>query len=361
MRRVSGTLITGLFIALVVIILFFGAVTDLRSSALATLRYGEVDSFSPAIPSTKANVYFVGDVMLARDVEQTLLREGLAHPYTNISFNNETDFVVANFEAAIPQIHERTPNNTFRFSVDRRLLPSLSEAGFSHLSLANNHAFDHGLAGFLNTKAVLLENDFVTFGHPTVFSTSSVSFIELKGKKIALIGLHVLFSTPQSEVLQSILRFAAENSDLQVLYIHWGNEYALKHAGSQERLATLASGYGVDIIVGHHPHVVQDISQINNTLVFYSLGNYIFDQYFSIPVQQGLVLRLDESLNIELLPVSSEGNKAQPSFMTEEQRGEFLKNLAQRSDPRLLEQIERGVISYANMLATSSEVAIMAP
>lgn len=363
MNRVSGTLLTGLFISTIVIAAFVLNLSDIRSLATVTLNYGEFKVLEQ-IPSDdlipKTNLYFVGDIMLGRDVEQTLLQNGLDYPYANISFDSKTDIVVANFEAAIPEVHIKTPNNTFRFSVDKRLLPPLRAAGFTHLSLANNHTFDYGVTGFENTQETLTDNNFITFGHSTIFATSSVAFVSHGGKKIALIALHVLFTTPQDSVLESVVTQAVENSDVQILYIHWGNEYALQHSGEQELLATKLASLGVDIVVGHHPHVVQDISKIGNMLVFYSLGNYIFDQYFSIPVQQGLVLKLDESLNISLLPVSSEEKRASPSYLDGEKRAIFLQNLAERSDAALFEQIKSGFITYSNMLATSTEVAIMA-
>lgn len=363
MVKASGTFLTGTFIALIVTGSFLVNVIEIRSLAAFTLSYGELSRLQPVLteaPGSETNLYFVGDIMLARDVERTLLQEGLDYPYRAISFDTKNDLVVANFEASIPQTHIKTPNNTFRFSVDKRLIPPLKAAGFTHLSLANNHAFDHGAVSFENTKEVLADNNLISFGHPTIFATSSISFINHAGKKIAIVGLHVLFNTPSDVQLESVVSFAKENSDLQILYVHWGNEYALVHSGEQERLATRMSDLGVDIVVGHHPHVVQDIVKIGNTLVFYSLGNYIFDQYFSIPVQQGLVLRLDDSLNIALLPVSSEETRIQPSYMVGEKRASFLKNLASRSDKALFEQIESGVITYSNMLASSSEVAIMA-
>ena len=142
--------------------------------------------------------------------------------------------------------------------------------------------------------------------------------------------------------------------------MHWGVEYANTNSATQRKLAQTLSKLGVDIIVGHHPHVVQNIELIDNTLVFYSLGNFIFDQYFSVPVQQGLVLKLDSDLGIELLPVSSEEVRVQPAFMAKEKRKLFLESLSRRSDIRLVEDILMGKILYQNMLASSSEVAIMA-
>lgn len=173
-------------------------------------------------------------------------------------------------------------------------------------------------------------------------------------------GLHVLFTTPSNETIAAVTTYAREHSDLQIVFVHWGEEYSLTHGNSQRELAKTLAANSVDIIVGHHPHVVQDIELIDNTLVFYSLGNFIFDQYFSAPVQQGLMLALDKNLQINLQPVSSENIRTQPAFMEGEVETIFLSNLAKRSDERLSSSIVNGKIDYSFILASSPEVAIMA-
>ena len=129
-------------------------------------------------------------------------------------------------------------------------------------------------------------------------------------------------------------------------------------------LATKFSELGADLVVGHHPHVVQGIEKINNTLVFYSLGNFIFDQYFNQPVRQGLVLQLMENSNskleLNLIPVSSEETLAQPKLMNESAKSLFLKNLARYSSIDVVEDIKAAKISLDNLLATSTETAIIA-
>lgn len=362
MRRIPRTFIAAALILIVVFILAFSQSQNLFSFLPKHIVYGEVTSSfgDEKIRSDIKNIYFVGDVMLGRDVEQKLKMNGFDYPYENFSFKDKSSYVVANFESSVPKIHTRTPNNTFRFSVDSSALPALKEAGFTHLSLANNHTFDHGLPGYNETVTTLWDTGFVPFGHPTLFSTSSVSFLGLGDKKIALIGLHVLFTMPTDKVIEGVTTYARDNSDVQVVFVHWGEEYSLLHNSAQRELAQRLAGNGVDIVVGHHPHVVQDVELIDNTLVFYSLGNFIFDQYFSTSVQQGLVLALDESLQIKLLPVSSEKVHAQPSLMDSESAALFLNNLAKRSDEQLSTVIKNGVIDYSFILASSPEVAIMA-
>ncbi len=362
MPRISRTFLAATLIGVVVFILAFTQYQDLFSAAPLSTGYGEV--ISPETeglePSNNKHIVFVGDVMLARDVEQKVLLHGFEYPYKNILFKETPSYVIANFESAIPKVHAKTQNNTFRFSTNKNVLPALKEAGFTHLSLANNHAFDFGLPGYNETVTSLWDGGFVPFGHPTLFSTSSVTFLMLGDKKIALIALHVLFTVPSDETIAAVTEYARQNSDMQVVFVHWGEEYSHIHGISQRTLAEKFAAESVDIIVGHHPHVVQDIELIDSTLVFYSLGNFIFDQYFSTPVQQGLMLRMDENLLIQLQPVTSENNRAQPALMDAESARLFLNNLADRSAAPLQSVIKSGAIDYSFILASSPEVAIMA-
>jgi poly-gamma-glutamate synthesis protein (capsule biosynthesis protein) len=308
------------------------------------------------------SINFVGDILLGRDVESYLKRNGSDFPYRKISFNNQDSYTVANFESAIPEKHIQTPNNTFRFSTEAKHLSSLAMAGFTHMSLANNHSFDFGLPGYNHTISTLWDNNLVPFGHPTSLSTSSVTLLKMKDKNVAIIAMHTLFTAPKSEDIKSVLEYANSISDYQVVYIHWGDEYQHKQSASQRKLVEEFSNYGTDLVIGHHPHVVQGIERVNDTLVFYSLGNYIFDQYFSESVQNGLMLtfNLNEEPSINLIPVTSIDSRAQPQFMDDDNKLLFLQKIAENSDLDLKENIEMGVIPLSVKLASSSEVFIMA-
>jgi poly-gamma-glutamate synthesis protein (capsule biosynthesis protein) len=307
-------------------------------------------------------INFVGDIMLGRDVESYLKRNGSDYPYRKINFNSDNAYTVGNFESAIPGNHIQTPNNTFRFSTNPIHLQSLSKAGFTHMSLANNHTFDFGLPGYNNTIARLWDNDIIPFGHPTSISTSSVVVIKMKEVDVSVVAIHTLFTAPKSEDIKAVLDYANQISDYQVVYIHWGDEYQEKQSLSQRKLVEEFSKYGTDLVIGHHPHVVQGIERVNDTLVLYSLGNYIFDQYFSESVQKGLLASLDFTNEpiISLIPVTSIDTRVQPEYMSTEQGAIFLQEIAKNSDVELKSFIENGFIPLSIKLASSTEVVIMA-
>ena len=308
----------------------------------------------------KTSVYFVGDVMLARDVERRMRQSGEDFPFAGFSIP-ETAYGFANFESAVPATHVPTPNNTFRFSAPKSSLTAVLNAGFTHLGLANNHTFDYGLAGYNQTVSAVWDSGLVPFGHPTVIAQPSYTVVEVSDESVGVIAIHTLYSQPTRDSLVEVLEQMTNESDIQIAYVHWGEEYTTTPSVSQRNFAKVLADLGVDIVIGHHPHVVQSIEMVENTLVVYSLGNFIFDQYFSDAVQQGLVVQLllGEEKYLEMLPVSSLETRNQPSLMSPENKAIFLESLASISDPKLASDIQSGRISLASLLAITPEVVIM--
>ncbi len=308
-------------------------------------------------------IIFVGDVMLARHVERLMERNGDDYPFTKIDLKMNSDSaLVGNFEASVPKIHQPTPDYKLSFSVREKHLPLLRSFGFTHFSLANNHSYDHGSDGYKNTMLKLQESGLTGFGHPVRVATSSVAFISVAEQKIAIIALHTLFSPSSPDDLREVFEFANSQSDQQIVYVHWGEEYKLRPNESQQKLAKLLVDLGADLIVGHHPHVVQGIEEVGGVPVFYSLGNFIFDQYFSKDVREGLVLvvRDDNGLKVDIRPVFSYSNSSQPEFMQDEQKKAFLKSLSERSSKHLAEQITEGHIDNVKELASFQKTVIIA-
>lgn len=100
------------------------------------------------------------------------------------------------------------------------------------------------------------------------------------------------------------------------------------------------------MIIGHHPHVVQEIEEYNGKYIFYSLGNFIFDQYFSKDTQEGLLVQVtleDEKLSYTLLPVKSV--RSQPMLMEGEEKQAFLDALAKRSSKTILQHVATGKLN----------------
>ena len=329
--------------------------------ALIGVNYGDFLPFKEYFQNKQQlpkKITFVGDVMLARHIETLMLRYGEDYPFKKLSrFDTNDTYLVGNFEGSVPVSHVKTPDYNLNFSINSSYLSNLKSFGFTHFSLANNHSFDYGESGFYNTVKKISKNNLVPFGHPTIVNEQTVTFVDIEDSKVAIIGLHTLFSKLDSNELKKTFVYAEQNSDLQIVYLHWGDEYEVKQNKTQRIFANELINLGADLIVGHHPHVVQGIEEIDGVLVFYSLGNFIFDQYFSSLVKEGLMIELtmDETATIKLHPVISRLASSQPELMTKTETSDFLSSLAKRSSPKLQKEIISGELNLALNLQLSKK------
>lgn len=332
--RVS--IIVALFLIVIGILAFFQA-------SKITYVLDNFDKEIKIINREEKNLIFTGDIMLARDVERRQRSLNPGNSFSNLEDLFKDKIVVGNFEASVPAIHDPTPSMGMKFSVTPQNLKMLDKAGFTHLSLANNHTLDHGVDGYKNTVSQIVNLGLATGGYPTGLSSSSVSYIENGERKFALVYINATYGYPEKAKWQSYISWAKSNSEVVIVYIHWGEEYELIHNAAQENLAKAFIDGGVDLIIGHHPHVVQDIGIYKGKLIFYSLGNLVFDQYWNSDVSEGLVLELQNS-EMLLHPVESRTVKVQPREMVEKERNAFFQSLASRSDEALREQILAGAL-----------------
>jgi len=320
-------------------------------------------TFSDFTDNSKDTLIFTGDIMLARNVEYLIQKNNPQFPFQNIDLKSlgERPAIIGNFESAIPVTHEFTPPFAMRFSVNPDYLDALHEAGFTHVTLANNHSFDYGSDGYTNAVTMLSQHGITTFGNGRELDSSSVTYIDTDGGRVALIGINASQSFPDFYALERTFAVASRQSDYQIAVIHWGTEYETVHTKTQELIAKSLVADGADLIIGHHPHVTEDVGLVDGVVVFYSIGNFIFDQYFSTEVEHGLVLSLDmrNAPAVRLLPVTSEEYHSQPTLMDREAEKAFLQNLAIRSAPELAPDIETGLIPLSSMVASSRKNAIM--
>lgn len=336
----------------------------------------------PSFPHKEASIIFVGDIMLGRRVETLTNTYGPNYPFEKVSSFLDHYPNVGNLEGSIvsTSTHLQTPELGFRFSFAPTTASILAQHGFFYLSLANNHGVDQGEAGWQSTRELLAKQYIQSFGHPIrINEAESLSRLKIGGVPIAMLGINATFpnfiqdsainlisnTCPES----SQMRDASENQtelyentakedrslqqsrwDFQtcIVFMHWGDEYKLHSNTFQQNLAHKMIDAGADIVIGSHPHVVQEVEEYKGKLIFYSLGNFIFDQYFSTDVEQGLALKMwvdleDSQISkIELFPIQS--SKSQPALMEGRAKLSFLDSLAARSDHQLYNSIVEGII-----------------
>ena len=301
------------------------------------------------LPRDSVELIFTGDVLLGRFVETLVERNDPGHltQYMTSFMNDRNRIVVTNFESAMAVPHTHSPNGSFAFSTQAENLVTLKELNIQFASLANNHALDFGRSGYENAIVTLGAADIKAFGHPTVLSDASVAYIQSGDYVIALIGIHTLFGDPDVTAVKSVLTTAQQKSDVQIAYVHWGVEYKRTHSPQQARFAASLVENGIDAVIGHHPHVTQDIQLINEVPVFYSLGNFIFDQYFSEDVQEGYLVGVvvqSDKLEFQLYPHNSRQGLSVTSLSDPQERSLFLQDLANKSDERLAVEIATGTL-----------------
>ena len=140
---------------------------------------------------------------------------------------------------------------------------------------------------------------------------------------VALLAVDALYGATNG--IEELIKQEKSKNNFIIVLPHWGNEYEIKHSASQEKLAKAWIAAGADLIIGAHPHVIQDAQIINNKLVIYSLGNFIFDQMFSAETQKGLILSgiiNNEKIKIVLTPVVSK--KMKPEIMRGSERQKII-------------------------------------
>lgn len=304
------------------------------------------------ISDSSLELLFVGDVMLGRAVESRMEKEGMFYPFQHVQeLLMAPDMTIGNFEGIVSVEHVQTPSMGFQFSIKREYLTLLKYIGFDILSLANNHSNDFGVEALTYTRELCRELDISCAGSSTQFDTHNIVIKEFDTKKIGFIFLHTLYQKQDTALLASVLNELRSESDIQIAYIHWGDEYVLTHTDTQKQLAEFLIDYGVDAVVGHHPHVVQDIALYKNKPIFYSLGNFIFDQYFSNAVQEGLGVQMKieaEKITYTLIPFSSKEVRNQPTRMQESDSeilfSRILKNIKDMSEV----DVQNGTVTLSN-------------
>jgi len=263
-------------------------------------------------PVPFATIGLVGDLGLGRFITTTARQKNdFSWSFSGVSsILQSNDFNLANLESPIISDCPEGKTGTFTFCGDTRFLPQLKQNKFI-LNLANNHIFNYGQDGFNQTKTFLdQENIGYIFSHQadTAFYSTEVNSI-----KFGFLGFD-LVSNPnfdQQKIINLISKYDPQ-VDWLIVSIHWGNEYLPQAENWRVKLAHQMIDAGADIIHGHHPHVLQSSEIYQNKPIFYSLGNFIFDQNWSVETSTSEIILLNlnqkEVLKKETIPIKIKSN-----------------------------------------------------
>ncbi len=274
-------------------------------------------------PSVK--ILSFGDVMFDRGVRNIIEnrdRDPFEYIKKDLNIFGEYNVFVVNLEGPITNMRRSDCQQkayNFQFSPDT--INRLESIGVNMVNLANNHTYDCYRKGLDDTKKYLASSSIEYIGDSNLERSYLVK--EISGKKVAFLGIDETIQViPLSRFYPLIQKLKSEN-DLVVLHIHWGREYELKNDLNQRNIAYKLIDSGADIIFGHHPHVVQNMEVYKGKAIFYSLGNFVFDQNFG-DTTVGLGVKVDfrkTETVFELFPFNMKAFA--PDLMKEEERNDF--------------------------------------
>lgn len=199
-------------------------------------------------------------------------RNGLSHFTKGLAgvFEND-DFTTVNLETTLTEATEKAVKK-FRFKGDPGYTKILTDSGIEAVNLANNHIYDYLEQGYQDTKTHLKEAGTGFFGYDDSFVTT------VKGVKVGALGYEGWADTPEirQQIGEDIATLREQGVALIVVHFHWGVERSYVPEESQQTLGRFAVDTGADLVVGHHPHVVQGIEEYKGSFIVYSLGNFMF-------------------------------------------------------------------------------------
>lgn len=185
-------------------------------------------------------------------------------------FKND-DFSTVNLETTLTDATEKAVKK-FRFKGDPSYTQILELGGIEAVNLANNHIYDYLQKGYDDTIAALKKQKIGYFGYDHKYIQ------EVKGVKIGALGYEGWNDTPEirEQVAEDIKELKEKGADIVLVHYHWGIERSYVPEESQKTLARYTVDSGADLVLGHHPHVLQGIEEYNGKFIVYSLGNFMF-------------------------------------------------------------------------------------
>jgi len=244
-------------------------------------------------PSRQVSVVLLGDVMLGRTVMTTSLDLGdPIYPFLKVADYLRGDKIVfANLENPIIK---KCPRHTegLIFCADPEMVEGLVFSGIDVVTLANNHTRNYGDVGLRETVEFLDANGIVHVG------LGELKVKDVEGVRFGFLGFdHVGRGTGFFQEEFDLVSKSDSLVDVLIVGVHWGVEYTSEPTVNQRQWAEEMVSRGADVISGHHPHWVQSVEYLtgpegSRVPVYYSLGNFVFDQMWSTPTRKGMVVEL---------------------------------------------------------------------
>lgn len=309
----------------------------------------ETTTPEPTAEPVSITVSMVGDCTLGTDVnfDQSTsfdafyqMKNDPGYFFQNVKdIFTADDLTVANMEGTLTTSNDRQ-QKTFAFKGNPSYTEILTQGGVEATNLANNHSHDYGDQSYEDTIQYLEAAGITTFGY------DRTAVMDVKGIKVGLIGIYELKDGlgRQQQVIDTIQEVKDQGAQVIIVSFHWGTEKSNIPDDIQKTLAHLAIDQGADLVVGHHPHVLQGIEKYQGKNIVYSLGNFcfggnknpsdkdtmIFQQTFT--VENGELVE-DDVTNIIPCSLSSESgyNNYQPMVLDGSEKERVLQKIEEFS------------------------------
>lgn len=295
--------------------------TEIEIGKISSAQITEI--IPQQIKNRKITLIFVGDIMFDRGVEYMVEKYGQSDfkfPFLKIAdYLKGADILVGNLEGPISDKGQKV-GSIYSFRSNPKAVEGLNFAGFDIVSMSNNHVFDYGREAMEDAFQRLKKAgiDYVGGGFNET-EAYSPRIKDIRDTKIAFLSYTNLgseywraqgdksgISWLEKERMEKEIKDAKSKADIIVVSLHYGEEYFSEPNDLQVSISRAAIDAGADLVVGHHPHVVQRIEKYKPSseeslllgkegFIAYSLGNFVFDQAFSEETMTGLLLKVSIS------------------------------------------------------------------
>ena len=269
------------------------------------------------------NIVLTGDILLDRGVRQAINRRGVGHLFSDgiDSVFRQAQVVVGNLECPATKI-EAPVFKQFIFRAEPEWLDTLHQHGFTHLNLANNHSIDQGREGLIDTKQNIEKAGMIPIGagenmteaaQPVLLASEPRHVWLVPSLRLALENYAYLpdkpcvSQEPMDSLLERVFRLRrADSTAVIIVSLHWGGEHTLQPVPRQRQEAHQLIQAGADILVCHHTHTLQTIEDFRGRKIYYSIGNFIFDQRKPLNSKACIVRLLIEKddFQVETIPIN---------------------------------------------------------
>jgi poly-gamma-glutamate synthesis protein (capsule biosynthesis protein) len=249
-------------------------------------------------PENGVSILFLGDMMFDRYIRQIGEKKGYSFPFQKVvSLLANNDLVVGNLEGPITNNQSVSldskmgEKNNYIFTFDPKLAKTLAEENIKLVNIGNNHIANFGSSGIENTRDYLTQSGVDFFGDPEKID-KRMTFKNVKWLNIAFVNYNQFVLNGKQKTVDDISKAKNVKADMIIIYTHWGKEFVDQPDQKIKELAHEFVDAGADLIIGTHPHVVQSKEEYKGKMIYYSLGNFIFDQYFDPKTQTGLAVQI---------------------------------------------------------------------